>query len=195
MGEQERIGEAYPEHVEAWVTGGGEPAPVPLSFYRRYALVMIDADREDNDDRFSYLVGMGDVQYLDGSLEAIMRANRAEKLELSREQVPDYLRFVFAHVGEGKLDIVERPGDMPWTSEALSDGLMADLVARSNARVHPIQVEDAPDKQYTAKLTGVFRDVLVECELRVARDGALTPRGNRPLAENLPTAVAKEGDG
>lgn len=168
---------------------------MPLSFYRGYALVMIDADRDSGDDRFSYLVGKDDVLYLDGSLEAIMRANRAEKLKLNREQVPDYLRFVFAHVGQGKLDIVEKPGDMPWTSKALADGLMADLVERSNARVHPIHVRDAPDEQYTAELTGVFKDVLVECELGVARDGALSPRGNQPLAQDLPLKVADDGDG
>lgn len=188
----DRIGEAYPEHVEAWAAGGGPAAPAALSFYRGYSLVMIEADREGGDERYAYLVGKDDVLYLDGSLEAIMRANRAEKLKLDREQVPDYLRFVFAHVGQGKLDIVERPADMPWTREALADGLMSGLVEQANARVRPISVRDGPDKQYTAELTGVFGDLLVECELDVAPDGALSPRGNRPLAQDLPLRGAEK---
>lgn len=188
----ERIGETFPEHVEAWAADGGAAVPVPLSFYRGYSLVTIEADREVGDDRYAYLVGQDDVLYLDGSLEAIMRANRAEKLKLDREQVPDYLRFVFAHVGQGKLDIVERPADMPWTREALADGLLSGLVEQANARVRPIRVRDGTDKQYTAELTGVFRDLLVECELGVAPDGALSPRGKRPLAQDLPLRGAEK---
>lgn len=182
----ERIGTAYPDHVEGWVRGGTEPAPVPISFYGDAVQVHIRDDHEDADSTAAYVVAGDHVFYLDGRLDAIQQVNRFEKLNLARKQVSEYVRFVFENVQDGRLKVVEHPNDMHWDEQALRSALAAERVEIANGQVHPIRVTDQGRKKFHVTLTGTFRDLLVQCELEVASDGSLSPLGKKPLTRDLP---------
>jgi hypothetical protein len=188
-----RIAEAFPGHRGSWIIEAGEPPPVPLTFYGHSVLVGIRNDESDPDSEEQYVVSENDVFHLDGSLDAVMRVNRADSLQLRREQVSPYLRFVFSHVGDGKLRIVEEGRDLPWTDEALGDALITNLIDQTNSLIHPIQVSTLANSHFEAVMTGLFRDLLVECKMEVAPDGALSPLGQRPLLEELPVRVHQDG--
>jgi hypothetical protein len=182
----DRIAEAYPGHGNSWIMEAGEPTSFPLTFYRQSRLVGIRNDKSNPDSEEKYVITEAEVFHLDGSLDAVMRVNQADKLRLTREQVPAYLRFVFGHVGGGKLQLVEEGREVPWTGEALGDVLVSNLINQAGALIHPIQVSLADNKCFVALMTGVFRDLLVECKMEVAPDGDLSPLGQRPLLEGLP---------
>jgi hypothetical protein len=179
-----RIADAYPAHVASWVKGGAEPMPIELSFYRQFVLVQVKNDLSESE--YKYVVGDNNVIHLDGGLDTILSVNQADNLCLMREEVPAYLRFVFAHVGKSKLSIVEETSDIHWVDKMPGDRMAMNLIDSTNDLVQPIQTSDLVNGKYTVRMIGIFVNNLVVCEIEVAPDGGLYPLNQKILLEGIP---------
>jgi len=136
----------------------------------------------------AYVVAREEVFHLDGSLGSIQKVNDKEKLSLGKKQVPEYIRFVFNHTGDGRLKVVENVNEIQWDELSLGQPGAAERVEDVRRSIHAIQVSKAAGKSFLVVFNGMFRDLLVECEMELARTGELTPVSKTPVCQDLPVS-------
>ena len=181
-----RIADAYPDHAESGSLEGFETNRSSIKFYKRFELVIARNPVPGSSQERGYVDDGEEIIFLDGSVNAILRANQKDGLQLSQESVPAYLRFFFAHVGGAQLRVVESSDDATWAEEVMEDDTARETVELARSMIRPIQVSALPGRKYSAVLTGVFRNILVESTLEVQLQGEIIQKSQRLLLENLP---------
>jgi hypothetical protein len=158
----------------------------PVPFYRKFQLLSATVSLEFKDMEFHYADDGVQLCVLRGLPEYIYRVNQLEKLQLDPGQVPAYVRFFFDNLTGPRMEVVERPDEVPWFQPELSDPGGKARKEQANSLIQPMRVTRLTEDEYGVAATAVAGVTLKEVDLAVNRDGRVDVKNERILVEDLP---------
>ncbi len=113
----------------------------------------------------------------------IYEVNQDAPIELSRENVADYVRFFFSYVRgrHGRFIVVESFDDIKWLNEPPQQGrkVMQDLL-------HPVTFIAEDDEAFTLEALMLFKDSLFRTLVHVKKDGTVDMTDEELKIEGMP---------
>jgi hypothetical protein len=122
---------------------------------------------------------------LSADAESVYVVNRAERLQLSDDQVVPYVVFFLTVTGDKGSKYVVEPSDVPWLPTTEQDAVLKARRQAVSKKVHPVQVTKVADG-YRVSIQVVLMQQLIELSLAVAHDGLVRTLETRTLDEDLP---------
>lgn len=172
--------------------GSSEVTRAFLPFYKDFFLFKVTNYASLPSFSFEYLGDGTFFHYMDGTAEPIHAANDKGKLDLTPENLIDYLVFYYAHVSENDMDditVIKDPHDMP-----LLDSLdpMAYASVMRNHKPAAILVNN--DGGYTVETEIYTESQLLRATIEVTKKGRVTMLDqkmimNEMLDSGLPEAL------
>jgi hypothetical protein len=155
----------------------------PLPFYRDGTLVELTDYTPVLPLTRCFVATASKIVPLDGTRDALERANLVAGLQLSECTVVAYCRFWFraVYAPEDSFKIVERMADVEFTGEADRETRDAVALALRSARVYPV------GDGYRVHAFVLYADTLYKATLAVNRNGALDVVEETVVRENVPT--------
>ena len=157
-----------------------------LPFYNNIALVRLNDSAWGKDTGpFWFLAKQGQMFHLDGTSAPIHDANEAGPIQITEENVLDYLRFFcfFVHGDEGPFLILEDINDPALDHDKLDDATRNVI----EGAIMPATYEGKNDQgQYIAAALVLYGDALFSARFALTDDGMIEMTDDDPIAGDLP---------
>lgn len=166
-----------------------------LPFYKSIGLVRVsDSNWPPGVGPFWFLAKQGQMFHLDGSSTPIHEANEAGPVEVTEENVLDYLRFFcfFVHGDEGPFLIVENFED-----DALDHAKMDDAMKKVlQGSLQPAAYEGKNEKgELQASGMVLYGDALFAARFSMTENGLIEMVDDEPIAGDLPVTGKRPATG
>lgn len=124
-----------------------------------------------------------DVVVLDWTNEPIYLLNHNLPIQLTNENVADYIRFFFTYVRgkHGRFIVTESVDDINWKEDPPPQARKA--IAKM---LIPLEILAEKDGKYNLKSTMMFRDSLFKADIEVQSNGLVTLSNEELLVEDMP---------
>lgn len=176
-----RIAAVSPAHVQMVTVSPVHPMPEELPFFKKCQLWHLQAGPVAERKELTYLDNGAQVVHLDGSVERIYEANRSMGLALRSSDAPRYLRYFFANVGGGMLQIVSSVRDLVQLRPKETTEAAKRLVEETNQSIVRLVDQKNATLGWQALFTAVWDDLLLSVEVRLDRDGTVTVKNKKLL--------------
>jgi len=163
-----------------------------LSFYPSIAMVRVNDSSWGSDvGPFWFLAKQGRMFHLDGTSLPIHEANDAGPIQISEQNVLDYLNFfcTFVHGDEGPFLIIENMND-PVLPPDMDDSVRKVI----EDAINPASYDGMTEKgEFQASANVLYGDALFFARFVIYPDGMIEMVDDEPIAADLPVKKLNRG--